>query len=694
MDKPLFDSIVQQLLPEMSDEKSRKALIESALFGSPVVSRIDWAGAPLDFTRQLVNSLQYDIPLLIEVLNELKKQVGETRQEKIDALIEALKTPTKASDVTSSVGMRIFISYAHIDIWQIQQLAAILRDAQHEVWFDPDLKPGEEWKKRLADEIASCDVLLYALSNESVESEWCQWELEQAIQQKKRIMPVIVRPKTPVPQMLSHIQYIDFSRGPTPELVQRLLAGLESLSAVIDTDDITGIDPETGNSVPAQAEKQRKHVFISYHQANTTLMEDIQVRLRQENIPVWTDESNKTGASFWEDVIEEAIRNAGCVVAIMSPESRQSARVRGELAFADDCGVKIIPVIATGERNQVLSTALYALNPLDLRDEIDNGLQELINTIRETLEAPAKLKDTSQGASSFRTDIGFWDTLVRLLKRQRCVPFIGPGIDDDALPSKSEIAHRWAEQRKYPFEIRYARDLARVAQFVTIDVGAFPSKDDFVETWISGIGEPDFDGAQKPYRQLAEFDFPVFLTTNYHDFLFKALESVGKQPRRVFYCEGEWEASHDDALEDIPTVEQPLVFHLYGHQSVPESLILSEDDYLSYLVKTARNLIKLPTTLLDTIGKKSYLFIGFTVTDWDLRTLLHILSNQDRKGKEPHIAAQIEPIRTMSDEEQERRVKKYLEGVFRNHLDKRVNLYIGKTTDFLNDLREKWEESE
>ena len=57
MDKPLFDRIVQQLLPEMDEPASRKALIESALYGSPILQKIQWDGAARPFTVRLVRQL-------------------------------------------------------------------------------------------------------------------------------------------------------------------------------------------------------------------------------------------------------------------------------------------------------------------------------------------------------------------------------------------------------------------------------------------------------------------------------------------------------------------------------------------------------------------------------------------------------------------------------------------------------------
>lgn len=91
MDKSLFDSIVQQLLPEMNDINSRQALIQSALFGSPAVNQIDWSGPAHAFTVRLVTRLHnYDIAALVAVLQELHTQVGSTRQAQINDLIRAL----------------------------------------------------------------------------------------------------------------------------------------------------------------------------------------------------------------------------------------------------------------------------------------------------------------------------------------------------------------------------------------------------------------------------------------------------------------------------------------------------------------------------------------------------------------------------------------------------------------------------
>ena len=93
MHKLLFDRIVNQLVPEMDNITSRQALIQSALFGSPVLNQIDWSGAAHEFTVQLVTRLyKYDVSAITAVLQELHTQVGSSRQAEIKDLIGALAT--------------------------------------------------------------------------------------------------------------------------------------------------------------------------------------------------------------------------------------------------------------------------------------------------------------------------------------------------------------------------------------------------------------------------------------------------------------------------------------------------------------------------------------------------------------------------------------------------------------------------
>ncbi len=108
------------------------------------------------------------------------------------------------------------------------------------------------------------------------------------------------------------------------------------------------------------------------------------------------------------------------------------------------------------------------------------------------------------------------------------------------------------------------------------------------------LEHPPFSkGQENPLLLLADLPLPVYLTTSYHNLMEAALKKNGKSPRSEF-CR--WSKS----LEGIPSVfktdskyepskDEPLVYHLYGTDEHPDLLVLTEDDYLDFLVTISAN---------------------------------------------------------------------------------------------------------
>jgi tetratricopeptide (TPR) repeat protein len=93
-----FNAIVDLLLPYFSTRAERQALIEGALFGCPVLDRIEWEGTPHAFTVHLVRTLvnygtcDDETPALITVLEAVRAQVGLDKQKAFDAVIAEART--------------------------------------------------------------------------------------------------------------------------------------------------------------------------------------------------------------------------------------------------------------------------------------------------------------------------------------------------------------------------------------------------------------------------------------------------------------------------------------------------------------------------------------------------------------------------------------------------------------------------
>lgn len=117
---------------------------------------------------------------------------------------------------------RIFISYARKYKPFVKELAQSLRLAHQITWFDDDLIAGDEWVKKIDEEIHACKLFIYVLTSESIESVYCQWEYGLASQYGKRIAPVLLG-DTIIPNWIQNRHMVRVENRPTPEVIQELV---------------------------------------------------------------------------------------------------------------------------------------------------------------------------------------------------------------------------------------------------------------------------------------------------------------------------------------------------------------------------------------------------------------------------------------------------------------------------------------
>ena len=158
-----------------------------------------------------------------------------------------------------------------------------------------------------------------------------------------------------------------------------------------------------------------------------------------------------------------------------------------------------------------------------------------------------------------------WDLLLGRIETGSCTPFLGAGACSGTLPLGSDVARRWAGTYAYPLED--AHDLPRVAQFLAVrmDDAMFPKE--LMGTDLQGLDPPDFRREDEPHGTLAKLPIPVYLTTNYDDFMLQALRRAGKRPRREL-CRWNKLLREAPSVFDgdgfVATVDEPVVYHLHG----------------------------------------------------------------------------------------------------------------------------------
>jgi TIR domain len=105
---------------------------------------------------------------------------------------------------------RVFFSYSRADSAFALKLANDLRATGRQSWLDKhDIQTGARWDRSVEEGVRGCSVVVVILSPESVRSENVLDEVSFALDQGKRVVPVLYS-ACELPLRLRRLQYIDF----------------------------------------------------------------------------------------------------------------------------------------------------------------------------------------------------------------------------------------------------------------------------------------------------------------------------------------------------------------------------------------------------------------------------------------------------------------------------------------------------
>lgn len=118
---------------------------------------------------------------------------------------------------------KFFVSYSRKDSEFVKKLVKELRDAKASLWLDSDLEPGVLWDSAIEKALNNCEGLLIILSEDSVSSINVQDEISFALDERKIIIPVLIKNCT-IPFRIRRLQYIDLFSNYTFGLSKLMVA--------------------------------------------------------------------------------------------------------------------------------------------------------------------------------------------------------------------------------------------------------------------------------------------------------------------------------------------------------------------------------------------------------------------------------------------------------------------------------------
>lgn len=263
------------------------------------------------------------------------------------------------------------------------------------------------------------------------------------------------------------------------------------------------------------------------------------------------------------------------------------------------------------------------------------------------------------------------DNLVKVAKYRQ----LQEGLPDRAL--KSDYLN-WIKNHIYYSAQEQGIDAELLAE-------AEAEVDDLtVSAFANRLGYPRFDGGPAdPLLMVASLPARVYLTTSPTTFLEDALRRAGREPRTEL-CR--WHRTLDgiDSAIDAsyrPTAREPLVYHLHGLDAYPDSLVLTEDDHLEFLVNICQNQGNNATDRVHALVRQALLddliLLGYSLSGWAFRG---IYAGLIRTGGRPDdrgvCALQLVP----ADEE-----RQYLEDYVRR--EAKFDVFWGDLEQYAAELR-------
>ena len=339
-------------------------------------------------------------------------------------------------------------------------------------------------------------------------------------------------------------------------------------------------------------------------------------------------------------------------------------------------------------------------------------------------------------------------SLIDQIRKQRAIPILSDSTrldrlfafeDISPLPAaESFLREAWAGNLEYPFPTQGA-SIAHLAQYnlvvknegdnvlarsqyleflkgalLTIagsldaDLAQHIEEEDLAgRAALLGFAElvkeldyPQLPPDQDCLRLLARLPFPVYITTSPFPFLQQALahERPGAEIRtQICMWKGrplglKKEHEPDPNLELDP--ERPLVYHLFGHEAYPSTMVLSEDDHLEYLMAfSARYLDQkdpiIPHYLREALVRSSLLLLGFRLQGWDFRVLFRALRHLQRSEEKLfRMVIHLDPIH-MEDISDAKLANEYLKEYFKQET---YTVKMGDTESFIQDLWRRWQQ--
>lgn len=211
------------------------------------------------------------------------------------------------------------------------------------------------------------------------------------------------------------------------------------------------------------------------------------------------------------------------------------------------------------------------------------------------------------------------NNLKSLIQKEKVILFVGAGVSASlGLPNWSKLIEKLAVDLDYNPKIfnGYGESLA-LAEYYEMKKGLKSLREWMEEKWTI---PDDKIKASKIHEYIAKLNFPIVYTTNYDHCLEKAFEIWDKKFEKIINI--------DDIIRI--NLDKTQLIKLHGDMIDEKSIVLTEKSYFERLDFDSPLDLKLRSDILG----KSVLFIGYSLTDINIRFLIYKLDKLWEKANQ------------------------------------------------------------
>jgi SIR2-like domain len=294
-----------------------------------------------------------------------------------------------------------------------------------------------------------------------------------------------------------------------------------------------------------------------------------------------------------------------------------------------------------------------ATTELKVLEVIEKRLKDKVRDISVTMQPP----QLTPGGVPF-------PDIISAFREKKVVPFLGAGVPFSGrpegadwrqgasfLPSGAELARHLAFLCNLPaWSIRDTDNLARVASYYTI---SNPNSDltEELRTIFAG-GSPT--GVHQMLAELKLHPGMLIVTTNYDTLMEQALDAKGVPYYVVIHCtdighlgsvlvqkpkkqDGTSESEFIEPKDFFVDLKTTTVIHKMhgsisgnakqGSKSFFGNFVITEEDYVAFLSRISSAPPVVPSLFRTHFGRCSFLFLGYSLEDWNVRVILDSLND-------------------------------------------------------------------